>query len=118
MCFSCDGARDECLYLIRHPQSDKQFGQFRAAPSRLIPREQFRLPLILEIDASLSPGPLVNIQPDYLLSGLWGKSLLVCAYASQRTESHPPIEMRLRPEFVAAIVTLQWSCGDEFAAGK
>ena len=40
-------------------------------------------------------------------SGLWGKSLLVCAHAGQRTESHPPIKMRKRPEFVPAMVTLR-----------
>jgi hypothetical protein len=39
------------------------------------------------------------------LSGLRGKSLLVCAHASQRTESHAPIPKRARPEFVATIVT-------------
>src|SRR5215472_2228933 len=56
----------------------------------------------------LSPCSLVRmIQSENLLSGLWGKPLLVCAHAGQRTESHAPIQMRAAPEFVAAIVTLR-----------
>jgi hypothetical protein len=58
-------------------------------------------------DADLSPCSLVTIEPEYFLSGLWGKSLLVCAHAGQGTESHVPIEMHARSELVAAIVTLR-----------